>query len=120
MPKRYGAAVTQPIEVPYAASLSLDVSLLSSKDFEIGLLTGNCDIALTGGYDGAEGLINVSQDGTGGYAVTIAAAGRTEIKSASLASLTAAPEPGAHTVYWYRFYTVNAVGYLQVSMDYLA
>jgi len=120
MGKRYAEAVSTPLAVPYAASLSLDTSPQRDKDFEIGPLTGNLAITLIKGVDGAEGLINVKQDGVGGHTVSIAAAGRTVVKSTSIASLAAAVGVNAQTVYWYRFYTVNGVGYLQLSVDFLA
>jgi hypothetical protein len=106
------------LAVAYAATLNLDVSLY--KDFEIGPLTGNLAITLTNGVDGSEGLINVKQDGGGVRTVSIVAAGRTVIKSTSIASLAAALGAGAQTVYWYRLYTIDGVGYLQLSIDFLA
>ena len=106
------------LAVPYAAVLTLDVS--AHRDFEVGALTGNCAITLVNGADGSEGLINVVQDTTGGRTVTIAATGRTVVRSTSLGSLTALATASAQTIYWYRFHTVGAVAYLQVSMDYLA
>jgi len=106
------------LAVAYAASLNLDTS--AYKDFEIGPLTGNLAITLTNGVDGSEGLINVKQDGGGVRTVSIVAAGRTVIKSTSIASLAAALGAGAQTVYWYRLYTIDGVGYLQLSIDFLA
>jgi len=116
--RKVGSRKQIPIAVAYAATLNLDVSAYS--DFEIGALTGNCAITLINGVDGDEGLINVKQDGGGVRTVSIVAAGRTVIKSTSIASLAAALGAGAQTVYWYRFYTIDGVGYLQLSIDFLA
>ena len=109
----------RPLWVPYAATLSLDVS--AYRDFEIGALTGNCAITLVNGLDGDEGLINVVQDGTGLRTVSIAASGRTTVSSAAIASLAAATTAAAETIYWYRFYADgNGVARLQQSIDFLA
>lgn len=82
-------------------------------------LTGNSTLTLTSGVDGAQGLIYVKQDSTGGRTITFSIAGRTILRDAN--SIDDNPESTASslTVYSYHYVTVAGTACTRITRVFL-
>lgn len=67
-----GGTETSPYSVLYAATITINCAL--SNVFEVGTLTGNTAITLTGGAAGQTVLVWLVQDATGGRTASVAPA----------------------------------------------
>lgn len=59
-----------PIDVPYAASVVLDMSIAVYPEFRIGTLTGPISISFANAFDGQQARVRTKQDGTGSRLIT--------------------------------------------------
>ncbi len=110
--------IATPLATAYASTLSLDVA--ARNDHDVGALTGNITITLTNGVDGCSGVVDVVQDGTGGWTVSIVASGRTVKHDVNVTDLVAATAAGAITQYPYMFRTIGGTAYLVLGKSVLS
>jgi hypothetical protein len=82
-------------------------------------LTGNSTLTLTNGVDGAQGLVYVKQDATGGRTITFTITGRTILRDAN--SVDDNPESTANslTVYSYHYVTVAGTACTRITRVFL-
>lgn len=101
-----------------AGAASLDVS--TRNDFAAsGALVANTTLTLTGGVDGAQGVIYVKQDGTGSRTLGFTVAGRTILRE--VGSTDSNPQAAINTVtgYAYNFTTIAGTAYVVIERFYL-
>lgn len=103
------------------ASGAATLSVGSGGDFAASNALGSANVlTLSGGLDGAQGLIYVKQDGTGSRTMTFTVSGRTIIRDANSVDDTPQSAANSITVYSYHFVTIVATAYVRITRVFLA
>ena len=114
-----GAQFVTPTVLPYAAAVDVDVQV--GADFAIDALTGVIALSLINPYPGAQGLIYVRQDGTGGNSLSfVPPAGWTVQFDPALVDLECGQAPDEVTVYSYAFVVVGGLNLLHIAKSILS
>lgn len=116
-----GVLAIDPIDVTYAATVTLDPSVRDVH--QVGELTGNLTIDWVRVAPGQSGFIYVTQpaSGTTTRTVTInAPAGYTKLAATTVADLVAQTGASAKTRYVYATFSIGGVNYMELGMAHLA
>lgn len=119
MPLYAGAADTSPLDLAYAAAVTLDLALRAN--FTIQRLNGPIAISFANVAPGKQGTIIVRQDNVAARSVTFAApTGYLPARNLPLDQLAGSVLQSALVEYSYRFYAVDGVKFFSVTQALLS